>query len=309
MKQFFRYPFLASLSIPKLAPVPTMITDDEKKYLYWLARDSITGQGAIVEIGTWFGCSVGYLGAGLRDAGKNVPVHCFDRFELQGIEKKKARQQGFEHIESLAQGADIMPVTAAHLRDIYPIHLHKTYIDAIVWDAGLVELLHLDAPKRASDIVHVLKTFVPFFIPGKTILVLQDFGMPRAYALPLIFGHLHEYFELVTIPFTNSTMALFSYKKVLENSKDTFEKSCKSVFDSWPIEYVQKIWHTMAAHYTDRAQKAFFNFGLALYFFRRGDKELAVNIARENAPYLALEKALLLEKRLCTSLWKSAFKK
>ena len=107
-----------SIQLPSLPPVPTMITDDEKQYLYWLGRDIVSGSGAIVEIGTWFGCSAGYLGAGLRDAGKEVPFHCFDRFELQGIEKRKARQQGFDHIEGLEEKTDIMPITADHLKSI-----------------------------------------------------------------------------------------------------------------------------------------------------------------------------------------------
>ncbi len=293
------------IKLPKLSPVPTMITDDEKQYLYWLGRDVVSGVGAVVEIGTWFGCSAGYLGAGLRDGSKSVPFYCFDRFELQGIEKRKAREQGFDHIEELEVEADIMPITAEHLESIYSIQLYKTYIDKNSWTGGKIELLHLDAPKRESDIIHVLKTFAPFLIPEKSIIVLQDFGMPRAYSLPLIFGELREYFELVDIPSENSTMAVFVYKHQMPNlilsdpENFSFKKNTRDCIEGW---------NKMATYYTNPSQKAFFNFGLALYFFRKGEKELAVKIAKENAPYLSVEKAELLDKRLCTRIWKLAFK-
>ncbi len=292
-----------TINLPELTRVPTMITEDEKKYLYWLARDHVSGDGAVVEIGTWYGCSAGYLGAGLRDSGKNIPFHCFDRFELQGIEIRKARQQGFT-VQDSQEGEDILPMAQNHLTPIYPIKLKKTYAADIRWEGGLVELLHLDAPKRWSDILHVMETFLPFLIPQKSILVLQDFGMPRAYALPLIFGALSDYFELINIPSEYSTMAVFLYNPVSPEKLN----SQKLNIDDWSSEYAQKIWDQIGVCYTNSSQKSFFNFGLALYFYRNGHKELAIKIAQENKPLLFPEKAILLEKRLSTALWRAAFK-
>ena len=63
-------------------------------------------------------------------------------------------------------------------------------------------------------------------------------------------------------------MAVFMYREEMP-----IVELEKIDINSWPCEYAELIWKKMTSHYSNPSQKAFFNFGLALYFFRKGDKE------------------------------------
>lgn len=64
------------------AEVPTMLSPEELRYLYWLGRDVWTDSGAIVEIGPWLGGSTVSLLIGARDRVRpaNHKLHAFDNF-------------------------------------------------------------------------------------------------------------------------------------------------------------------------------------------------------------------------------------
>jgi predicted O-methyltransferase YrrM len=61
---------------PLIADIPGWLTDEEGEALYELAR-ACTGEGVIVEIGSWKGKSTVCLGLGSR-AGASVPVYAVD---------------------------------------------------------------------------------------------------------------------------------------------------------------------------------------------------------------------------------------
>src|SRR6187431_2237505 len=62
--------------------VPTMLAEEEKKYLFWLGRDAWRGEGLVVEIGPWLGGSTVCLAAGMRASSKNTRgrLHTVDNF-------------------------------------------------------------------------------------------------------------------------------------------------------------------------------------------------------------------------------------
>src|SRR5579859_113355 len=138
-------------NVPKLTQVPSLTTEDDQRYLYWLTSQMFEGKGAVIEIGTWFGSSASYLAAGLRDAKKNNKFYCVDRFEYSTTDKDKFIQQGFP-LTGLVPGDDTSSVVGDYLKSIYPnTFLIKTDIANITWNSGHIELIHLDAPKRWSD--------------------------------------------------------------------------------------------------------------------------------------------------------------
>ena len=61
---------------PLIADVPGWLTDEEGEALYNLAR-ACTGEGVIVEIGSWMGKSTICLGRGSL-AGSSVPIYAID---------------------------------------------------------------------------------------------------------------------------------------------------------------------------------------------------------------------------------------
>ena len=213
----------------QLPEVPTLSTEQERQYLYEYIKNNFTGQGAVVEVGTWFGASAYALAAGIRDSGQKGTLYCFDRFSEPGQ---------FETVQK-------------NLAQIYKqCVLIKTEIADIKWPLensdmtsgpGLA-LVHLDAPKRWSDILYALKVFAPYLIPGVSIIAAQDFAMPRAYALPLLFYKLRDSFELVTIPSDDSTMAVFRVKNIPAidqtlSAKSFLPAQADEIFSYWAAQF------------------------------------------------------------------------
>lgn len=61
--------------------IPGMISEEEKKYYTWLGQ-FYTGEGDIVELGPWLGCSTFYILEGLRQTPhfKGKKLHVYDDF-------------------------------------------------------------------------------------------------------------------------------------------------------------------------------------------------------------------------------------
>jgi hypothetical protein len=260
------------VSLPILPTVPCLTTTDEQKYLYWLTNNAYQAKGAVVEIGTWFGCSAGYLAAGLRDANKNNSLFCFDRFSLSSSEKARLREQGFDY-EYLPVNSDTSHLVQKHLDPVYAhCILQKKVIDEISWNNGSVEIIHFDAPKRASDVLHVLKVFGPHLIPHESVIVVQDFCVPRAYALPLIFGALAHSFELVQVPSATSTTVTFQYLAPYTIDERLNINRWQS---SRALQMVQKF-----LPYLNVQQQQLLFLGLAFFCYDHGDKEMAEEITQ-----------------------------
>jgi hypothetical protein len=76
-----RFVTFGESAAPPLPEVPSLISPREQHYLYWLTSQAYSGQGAVVELGSFLGSSAIALGAGLRDSGFDSRLWCFDRFK------------------------------------------------------------------------------------------------------------------------------------------------------------------------------------------------------------------------------------
>ena len=66
----------ASLVVPPTAEnVRTMLSDEESRLLYWLARHYAEGNGEICDLGCFAGGSTARLAAGVADADRTTLVH------------------------------------------------------------------------------------------------------------------------------------------------------------------------------------------------------------------------------------------
>lgn len=247
-----------SLQIPKIPPVLSLTTKEEHAYLYWLATNC-NSLDAIVEVGTWYGSSAGYIAAGLRDSNSGQPFYCIDRFVCRHTDAQKAVEQSI--IFTCEPNSDTLPLVYQHLQPIYQnIALVKSEIDQITWPWDKpIELLHLDAPKRLKEVLHALMIFAPALTPGKSIIVAQDFLMPRAYALPLTFYALRDSLELAQIPTTAGTMATFIIRKPLIVLAEELNLS------TWSDQQVETAFNYWRQHFTDPEQQKMFDIAQSYY--------------------------------------------
>ncbi len=280
------------LKVPDYSFIPGMLSLAEKRYLYGLTFGEYEGRGAVVEIGSWLGNSAAYLARGLKDRGFPVQVYCYDRFVSDASEVVKAHAQGL----SLEEGQDALPLFRSYLKEFGPgVVAFKTRVEELRWDEGPIEILHIDAPKKIAAVEHVFRTLGPQLIPKKTIVVMQDFVFPGAYAIPLVLSSMGEAFRFLLMPDPSGPCASFRYEEPISFT-------CPCDIYRWPKDTVVAYWKRMENLLSLRAHKAYFNFGLARYFYDRRDLKMAEKIVAENLGLLT-EKRKLSLKQNSPDLW------
>lgn len=106
----------AAVELPDLPDVPGMISEYERKYLYWHTSKGYTGAGAALEVGTWLGCNTIHLGAGLRDSDYDGTLHCVDKY----VWNRYFNADHLKHGLRLDEGDDFQPYFEKNVRPVYP---------------------------------------------------------------------------------------------------------------------------------------------------------------------------------------------
>lgn len=283
------------LKVPDYSFIPGMLSLLEKKYLYGLTFSTYEGRGAVVEIGSWLGNSAAYLARGLKDRGFPVKVYCYDRFIADASEVKKAHTQGL----SLKAGQDTLPLFRSYLKEFGPgVVALKTRVEGMRWDEGPIEILHIDAPKKIAALEHVFRTLGPKLIPMRSIVVMQDFVFPGAYAIPLVLSSMGDAFRFLSMPDPSGPCASFRYEQPISFT-------CPYDIYRWPKDTVVSYWKRMENLLSLREHKAYFNFGLAKYFYDLRDLEMVKEIVAENLVLLTEKRRLSLERN-SPDLWSFA---
>jgi len=204
-----RHDLWNEIEVPSFPEIPTMISDQERRYLYWLAKEFYTGEGRIVEAGTWLGGSSACLAAGLHDAGSREILHCYDNYVW--MKAYESRAGGI----ILPEGGDFQPKFKQLIHGRFSnVKSTKAQLSEVVWSGGPIEVLFLDAPKNKADMILAIKAFFPSLIPGFSIVVFQDFLYSPAYEVPATVCAIDDVLTLVhTVE--NSSTAAFRVNKDL----------------------------------------------------------------------------------------------
>jgi hypothetical protein len=156
------------------ARVPTMLTPEESLLYHWLGR-RISGDGAVVDLGAYAGGSAARLLSGLAAAGRGNVVHSYDRF--RSSRAFWARYMPDEPLPE-ADDADLLPLVRRHLAPWDgQVTLHVGDIGEKRWDGGPIEILSVDAAKGSVMADHIAAEFFPALVPGRSIVVQQDYLM------------------------------------------------------------------------------------------------------------------------------------
>lgn len=179
--------------------IPTMITREEVQYLRWLTENLWDDSGHVVEMGPWLGGSTYCLASGMRarQASAQHRLHAFDSFEWRDFMAERAPLK-------LAAGASFEPNFRENLGEfsslvvthqaVLPDELLSTdasvagYRQASVsadaslrWQDGPIQLLFVDGAKSWTGMRHLLTETAPSWIPGKTVVVCQDYKHWECY--------------------------------------------------------------------------------------------------------------------------------
>jgi hypothetical protein len=199
--------------LEEIDAVPGMLTRHEKKLLYFLARDDYRGDGVILDLGTFLGGSAICFAAGLKDQGFDRRViHSYDVFKV-GL---GASQTYFP--EGAPSDLSTRDKFEEHLRDhLDLIAIHEGDVLAATWDGEPVEIMFIDIAKSYRTFDHLLTTFFPALIPGRSLVVVQDYlwGTSGPWH-HVVMEKLSDYFEYVADTKQNS--ALFFLRREIPQS-------------------------------------------------------------------------------------------
>jgi hypothetical protein len=155
--------------------VPTMLSPQEQALLYVLARDYARGDGAIVDAGCFLGGSSAALLAGLRDRPEpwtGPPVHSYDRFVVEEYTLER-----YFAGEPVRPGDSFRPYYDGNVAGYGAPHVvHAGDLVREGWDGGPIEVLFLDVLKSWELNDAVLERFFAHVIPGRTVLIHQDYA-------------------------------------------------------------------------------------------------------------------------------------
>ncbi len=193
------------LELPlELKKFPSMQTKREKEFLYILAKEYFQNQGLIFDSGLYMGISTLCFGKGLQQNQNidlsQIQIKPIQSFELgicsPGIAKKI--NEIYPEILEMRAGDSFLPLLRRNIRDVNSLtQLHEGDITASLPKLPdyKYEIVFLDVLKTASVNDCVLKKIFPNLIPGRSIVIQQDFITPSLPWIQISMGLLADYFE------------------------------------------------------------------------------------------------------------------
>jgi len=176
-----------------------MLSLEERKLLYQLARHCYTGEGAVVELGAFCGASTCCLAAGLRSnlSATGRRLHSFDSFVAnEPYLVDFIRTQIGETLEMGQSFARIFREVTSEFADI--IEVHEGDLLEQTWPSGVpIEILFVDVAKTLALSGKVLTEFFAHLTPGKSLVIHQDFYHPTAFYLPVVMDYLRDHFSII----------------------------------------------------------------------------------------------------------------
>jgi hypothetical protein len=161
------------------AGVPTMLTPEEERLYHWLGR-RVSGDGAVIDLGAYAGGSAARLLSGLALSGRGCHVHSYDRFR-----SSRAFWARYMPDEPLPEtdDANLLPVVQRHLapwQGRFTLHvgdIGQTHWTPEAGTGGPIEVLSVDAAKGSAMADHIAAEFFPALVPGRGVLIQQDYLM------------------------------------------------------------------------------------------------------------------------------------
>ena len=184
--------------------VPSMMTENERRFLFNIARSYYRGAGLIVDAGTFLGASTACFGNGVAGNPHIEAIRARWGRPILSLELGITNQQmllsfkrhGIGH--DLSAGDSFGPLIEAHVRnvrDLIELRLGDILETGRVEDVGKgrrtpVEILFLDVLKAPAISEFAAYEYLPRLIPRRSLVIQQDY---LSGDLPFI--HIHqEYF-------------------------------------------------------------------------------------------------------------------
>lgn len=189
-----------SPGVPAAQGIVGMLSDRETRLFRDLAQRYWTGAGAVIDAGSFLGRSAACFAEGLRRNPSFDPqvhrIHCFDDFVCHDELTVRAIERGLG--EQLAIGDStrhLFDRQVAPYRDV--IEVHAGDFHDCVWPDAPIELLMVDVAKLPSLGQRVVSQFFGRLIPGRSLVLHQDYHHIWLPHIHVVMEFLADHFELV----------------------------------------------------------------------------------------------------------------
>lgn len=192
------------LSITKsgadLSEIPGMIEAIEKQMLYWASSDYYSGLGEIVELGTFLGTSTECLAKGLIDnptvKDKEKRLHCYDLFLCDEYNHRSYGPWLDRH--NIVPGDSFLPLVERALKPYRPLlTINAGDIMHVSWVGRPIEILFVDMAVSWALSDQVIRAYFAALIPGKSLVIHQDYLFQRAPWLSITMEYFTDYFDVI----------------------------------------------------------------------------------------------------------------
>lgn len=184
--------------------VPSMMSVQERRFLYGLSSRYYEGHGIMVDAGIFLGASTRCFGQGLADNPARAaaiekfgkPVVSFERAIVNpGMPAFFQRN----NVKVVAEPGDTFePALRANVQPVEDV------VDLRVGDIletgpvdHPIEILFLDVLKMTEIADFVVREYFPRLIPGRSVVIQQDYFYERLPFIKTYQEHYREYFEYV----------------------------------------------------------------------------------------------------------------
>lgn len=155
-----------------------MLTANEQRLLHWLAGEWFEGVGSVVDAGCFLGGSTFALATGLTEnrspAAREKSIHSFDLFSVTGGSWEGETLRGAFGLDA---GQSFLDIYRRGLADwIDRIVVHEGDLMEHTWNGEPIEILFVDIGKSHFLHDHLMRQWFTRLIPGRSIVVQQDFG-------------------------------------------------------------------------------------------------------------------------------------
>lgn len=174
--------------------IPGMISEEEKRYYKWIGQ-FYTGEGSVIELGPWLGCSTFYILEALRKNPnfKGKKIYVYDDFVWRSAwmdryypsDDHPQDHEDFKYLFDRFTAPD-KDFIVANRRRLSTGELEENFGDIIKpydkiidipplqWGDDPVEILFVDVGRTIDVNEAWWRVFFPYFIPNKTLIVMQD---------------------------------------------------------------------------------------------------------------------------------------
>lgn len=203
---------------------PGMTSVREKGMLFWLAKTCYGGDGLIVDAGLFLGASTNAFASGIKagpvaaKVGRSgfKPLNSYDLAIWVGSMNRYLEKESVKKAlkgRSPRRGQSYLPILEellAHHRDLIDFRIGD--IVELASADRPIEIAFYDCLKTGERDSAAFKAFAPHFIPGKTIVIQQDYFYESAPDLKIRQEFLAPYFSYLG---GEASSAVFRLEKAL----------------------------------------------------------------------------------------------